>query len=513
MVVLGLDIGTTGSKGVAFDSEGKRLAETYRPYRLIGPRPGYFELVPSEVLDATEQVISETAKAVGKGSIKAIASSALGEAVVPIGRDNQPLYNSITPIDGRARKQITLFKGLFDEEAFFKKTGQLLHPILTLAKILWWKDQCPDVFSSAKQFVCWNEMLSLALGLDTAISPSLAARTGMYDLQRENWAGDILELAQLDPSKLARIVPAGEVIGSIPSSKCEQLGLARDCVLVSGGWDQSCSALGAGAIKPGIVVNSMGSTDSLNASFDEINTSEAMRKSSLTCNPHVVDGLYCSNAFSLSGGNLVRWLRERMGSHFETVATESGCDFYDLLVDQAETSKHPCLVLPHFSGTGTPYMDAESMGAVLGLSLATEVKDIAQGILLGIAFEMALNLDCLSQAGLPVDTILAGGGAAKNRKLVQMRSDIFNRPITILEVEEVGCTACAMLATRAIDSSINLSDQVKGWIQTGETMEPIPEKAERYREYYELYRQIYPAVSEIHRKWGKMTEGEHAETD
>ena len=465
--MLGLDIGTTGVKGIAISPEGVPLATAYQRYALIQQQPGWAELDPGEVSRAILSVIRSVASEAGRGSIAAVCSTALGEAVVPVGDAFRPLDNSIVAIDHRAEAQTAAFTTKLPPEEFFSVTGQLEHPIASLFKILWWRERRPEVFRTARRFFCWNEMLAVLLGVDPAISPSLAARTGMYDLARAAWSGRILDAAGLSPDLLAPVARAGSILGEVSSAIASDLGLARKCLLVCGGWDQACAALGAGAFEPGVVVNSMGTTDSLNATFRGILTSRAMMESGLTCTPHPVDGLFCTNAFSTGGGNVLSWYRDLIAGSEVPGSTNREMA---LLVDRALAADSRLLmVLPHFSGSGTPAMDPQSLGCIIGLTTATTREALLRAIIEGIALEMWVNLECLVSCGLPVERIHVCGGAAHSRATLEMRSAVFDRRLIPLAVDEAGCMACGMLAANVLDPSMDLATLAKQWVRIEDT--------------------------------------------
>jgi xylulokinase len=257
-------------------------------------------------------------------------------------------------------------------------------------------------------------------------------------------------------------------------------------------------------VEEGIVVNSMGSTDSLNATYSGVKTGAAMLDNHFTCTPAAVPGLYCTNAFSLGGGNLLTWFRDHLDRERAQSLASGGESYFAVLVAEAMKSRNPVLVLPHFAGSGTPRMDPESRGAMLGLSLASQKKDIARGIFEGIALEMALNLEALKQADVPLRSLYAGSGGSRNPELVQMRADVFNLPVTPLNVEEAGCLACAMLALCALDPSRSIRQLARTWIKTGEPVMPRPQQAEVFARKREIYARLYPALRELNRRAGEF---------
>ena len=495
MSVLGLDIGTTGVKSVAFSPEGVPLASSYQRYSLIQEQPGWAELDPREVSRAILSVVRSVASQAGKGSIVAVCSTALGEAVVPVDKAYAALDNSIIAIDHRAEAETAAFAAQLPPDEFFGITGQLEHPIASLFKILWWKEKRPEVFRAARRFFCWNEMLAALLGVEPATSPSLAARMGIYDLTAATWSGKILEAAGLSPDLFAPVAPAGSILGEVPPTIASDLGLARKCLLVCGGWDQACAALGAGAYEPGVVVNAMGTTDSLNATFRGVMTSRAMMESGLTCTPHPLDGLFCTNAFSTGGGNLLSWYRDLIVGQKGSGSKEAEMA---LLVDRAlATDPGALMVLPHFIGSGTPAMDPQSLGCIFGLTTATTREALLCAILEGIALEMWVNLECLVSCGLPVERIHVCGGAAHSRATLEMRSDLFGRRLIPLVVDEAGCVACGILATSALDPSNGPATLAKRWVRTEEPICPDQAQSAAWGKKKAIYSQLYPTVKSI----------------
>ncbi len=501
-IVAGIDIGTTGVKVIVFSEDGTTIASARRGYALIKGTGDRCELHPDSMRAAIEEAILNASVAAGRGRVRAIAASVLGEAITPVDEAYRPLDNTATALDRRAVEHVVRFGRAFGADRFHRITGQALHPIASLFKILWWKEKHPELFRKTKKFLCWQEMLALVLGVDPAVSPSVAARTGMVDLDSGDWSEEILSHGDLDRGMLPTIVPTGTVAGIVPDSIARMLGLARGCVLVMGAWDQVCASFGSGAIREGTVVDSMGSTDSLNAVYSSPRSSALMRASGFTCTPALPAGMYLTNAFSLGGANLLSWIAALFDEGDAGTGGERHC--IDRLIWEAGKSRSPALVLPHFAGSGTPAMDPGSLGAMTGLALGTRLSDLVQGIVEGIALEMATNLEALRGSGLPVERILAVGGGARSPAILQLRSDVFGEEITPLLVEEAGCLACGMLASAALDGSPGIVNLAATWIKRGESVRPRPAWTEYYRELRSLHTSIYPALREIHARLARL---------
>jgi xylulokinase len=231
--------------------------------------------------------------------------------------------------------------------------------------------------------------------------------------------------------------------------------------------------------------------------FDRAVLSPAMRENNYCCYHHVVPGLYATLAFNFTGGSLLRWYRDNLGAKEVEEAQVSGLDVYDIMIGKAAGGPSRLLVLPHFTMTGTPWFDAESKGAILGLTLSTGTDQIVKAILDGITYEMRLNLDRLAEAGVAVDGIRAIGGGAKSRTWMQLKANIFNRPVAALDVSEAACLGAAILAGVAAGEYPSAAEAADALVRVVETYEPQPGEVGRYAEQYGRYQRVYPALREL----------------
>lgn len=254
MSVMGLDIGTTGVKACIFDAGGKLLARHYREYPLLFPQPGWSEIDPKQVLDATKAVVAAAAgEATSKGdAVAAVCVSAQGEAVTPVDAKGAPLGNSIVTFDARTAPYVSFWEEKLGRGEFFRITGMPLHGMYTLPKVQWWKDNRPKVHKNAKRYLCYEDLAAQAVfGLEPVIGTSLAGRAGAYDLHARGWSEKLFGIAGLDTKLFARPLAAGTVAGEIPAAACDSLSLAPKAKLVVGGHDQALCAIGCGIDRPG----------------------------------------------------------------------------------------------------------------------------------------------------------------------------------------------------------------------------------------------------------------------
>ncbi|MBI5821129.1 MAG: hypothetical protein HZA88_19335 [Verrucomicrobia bacterium] len=496
MAYLGCDVGTTGTKAVVFDNDGNVLSSAYREYRLLTPQRGWAELDPQEVGDAVEAVLGEAAKK-SPQPVESIALSALGEAITPLDAAGKPLDNTVLSMDSRATAQTAKLHEQFGAKKFFETTGHPLHPMHTISKLIWWRENKPEMFRRTARFLGWQEIPAMRLGVPAKVDYSLASRLGIFDIRKKQWSEPLMALAGVEEKQLPEAVPSGAVVGEIPASVCKKLNLAKGCVLVAGGHDQPCAALGAGVVKPGLAVDGLGTVECITVAYDHAVTDENMLGGNLCCMPHVVEGMYASLAFSFVAGSLLRWYRDNFAEAEKAEAARTGRDVYAIMDDLALTSKHPPFIVPHFFGTGTPYLDSHSKGTITGLTLGTTRADMIRGILEGVAFEMRVNLEILAKAGVPLDELRCTGGGAKSRGWMQLKANLWGKRLCTLNTSEGGALACAMLGAVAIGKFKTLKQAVKKFVRVTGAYEPDMKEHARYSERYQVYRELYPRMKDL----------------
>jgi len=310
------------------------------------------------------------------------------------------------------------------------------------------------------------------------------------DLQ---WSEEILNAIDLSADKLARPLPSGEKAGQIKQSITTELNLAEGAFVVTGGHDQPCGALGAGVTQPGDAVYATGTVECITPAFSEPVFSEQLRNSNLCTYDYTIKGMYTTVAFSLTGGNILKWFRDEFGQAEIAQAEKTNRDVYDLLLEKMPDKPTDLMVLPYFTPSGTPYFDTQTPGAILGLRLSTKREEIMRALLEGVAFEMRLNLEILEQSSCQINELRAIGGGAKSKIWTQLKADVLGKPITVLDVTEAGCLSVAMLA-RAADINISVAEIAKQWVRVISVIQPRSDFTNYYIARFEKYKALYPSL-------------------
>ncbi len=494
MSLLGIDIGTTGCKAIAFDTAGKILAGGYRAHPLHFPAPGQCELDPEEVWHDIRQVICECTDEVGRtDQVEAVGFSVLGDSVTPLDAKNEPLSGTVIgAADRRAVRQAAEVESRMNRREIFSLTGAPLHAFCVIPKILWFRENRPEIFSRTQKFAGLQEYIHGKLGIDPRSDYSLAGRTMLLDIRRFEYAESLLEACGLSPSSLFPLARSAEVIGEIPRSVADSLGLIADTPVIAGGFDQACCALGAG-VTAGTATLGMGTLEAVMAVRGALSLQEPLLTGNHGCNPHVVDGLYTSLAYVTTSGAVVQWFHDTLGEPERLKAAEAGIDSYEYMMNTVPEGPSRVFVLPYFEGAGTPWLDVDQYGSIFGLRLDTGRGEILKGILDCICYEVRLNIESLARGDIGVSVFRATGGGARSDRWLQLKADITGIPVERVAVTEAGCLGAAFLA--GLGSGVYSSpEEIHEMVGTDRLFEPRPSESSKYEDGYGKYQELRERV-------------------
>lgn len=502
MSLMGLDIGTTGTKATVFSIDGKALSSAYREYPLHHPHPGWIELDPEEVWRNVAQAVCEAAAAAKGDPVEALAISVLGEAAVPVDRDGKVLDNSIVGFDNRAAPLFERWIAGQDRLELMRITGQPPSQMFTIYKLMWIKENRPDIYSKMNRYVCFGDFAYLKMGLEPAIDYSMAARTMAFDIHRKEFSEKLCGAAGVSRELFSRPLPTGGAVGELGAKAAEELSLPKGCLVCAGAHDQPAGALGSGVTEAGIAMDATGTVECFALAKDSPVANETLVENNLACYPHAAPGLCIFVAFNFTGGSLLRWVRDTLGHMEQQEAAERGVDPYQVLIEKMSGEPTDIFVLPHFTMTGTPHMDATPVGAILGLTLSTSKEQFLRAILEGISYELKLNLDILETAGATVAQIRAIGGGAKSDFWLQLKADMYNRPVVRMRVAEAASLGMAIASGVASGAYASTSEAVEQLVVPGERFDPDPQKAAIYDAKLAQYKEIYPTLKQWQKKTG-----------
>lgn len=496
MRIAGLDIGTTGCKCTVFDEQGKYLGKAYRDYK-VKREVGGHEVDVSVIMDAVYEVIHEMAEQYE--DIAGIGVTSFGETFVMTDEAGLPLYPAMLYTDPRGSEECRELIDKLGEGEIAHITGVRPHETYSIAKMMWLKKHCAEVYSAAKHVFLMEDYVVYHLTGVAQIDYSLAARTMAFDIQNLTWSSQVFDAAGIDMKLMSKPVPTGTIAGNLSEAAMAKTGLCKDAKVVSISHDQVSAAVGAGVFESSVAVDGAGTVECLTPIYDEIPDIDTMSKGYFSVVPYVIPGKYTAYAYSYTGGALLQWCTETLTGKEAEIARELGMsvnEYLEMCYAKSRDTNEPTglLVLPHFAGAATPYMDTGSKGAILGMTTATTVADIYRGCMEGVVYEMFLNMEMLKEAGLSLKKLHATGGGAHSKEWMQMKADVLNLPMVALKTVDAGTVGSAMLTGIAIGLFQDLQDAASHMMEEVHTYYPRVEMHNKYRRIYEKYKQVYQAV-------------------
>ena len=495
MKIAGLDIGTTGCKCMVFDENGEYLGKAYRDYPVWRKVTGH-EIDVSAVMDGVLGVLREMAAAYP--DIGGIGITSFGETFVMTDEAGNPLHDAMLYTDPRGREEVKALSAGLGERNIAMITGLRPHEMYSLPKLMWLKAHRPEVYAAARHVFLMQDYVVFHLTGAARIDYSLATRTMALDIRRLEWSREMFEASGIDVDLMSRPVPTGTPAGTLTPAAAYAVGLPESVTVVSVSHDQVAAAVGAGAFDGSVAVDGAGTTECLTPIYDAMPDIDEMAKGYYSVVPYVIPGKYVAYAFTYTGGALIDWCVRNLAKDEAARAKVRGASVYEYLeaAYRAEHGDTPSglLVLPHFAGAATPYMDIGSRGAILGLRDDTGVAELYRGCMEGVAYEMLLNARAMKDSGIRFTRLHATGGGARSAVWTQMKADVLNLPIVALRTADAGAVGCAMLTGVAIGAFRDLPDAAGHMVEQVHTYHPRPEMHERYMALYERYERVYAAV-------------------
>ena len=486
MISLGIDIGGTGCKCVAFHESGAQLAMAYCEY------PTKLGAVNLDALLLRDSVFSVIRGCVAKlerpQDVAAITVSSFGESFVPVNAAGQPLTDIVLYF---ANAESNAFEDLVDRigrERFMAIACILPDASYSLAKMLHAKQTVSEPvwkFLFVASYVCF------CLSGETVADYSLACRSLLFDVRKLDWSEELLAATGIRREELPDVGPSGSPAGRLLPEVASQLGLSPSVQVIVGTHDQIVNALGSGVQQCGEAVDITGTVECIEPLFPRIPDGFGFQEENYACVPYLQGTGYVTYAYNISGGAAVKWYRDSLALHLRQEAKDRGCSIYDILNEVCPTEPTDLMVLPHLQGMGgTPDVLTGARGVFYGLSMNTTLPDIYRAILEGLTFEMAYNVEKLEAYGIQPSRLFACGGGARSKVWLQVKADILGCEIHPSLVEETGAMGSAILGFAAVTGEKDVFGLAKSFLRHGDVVKPIPEHTAVYREKYEFYKKL-----------------------
>jgi gluconokinase len=495
-VVIGLDIGTTSTKAVAFGPQGRIRGVHAVDYPLLQPHPSWAEQDPDTILNAVLDAVRHALLKAGatKEDVLAIGMSTAMHSLIALDEQHRPLTRSIIWADNRSIDQAARLKRELGGETIYRRTGTPIHPMSPLPKLMWLREEQPELFRQAAKFVSIKEYVLHRLFGEFVVDYSIASATGLFNLEKLEWDAEVLNLIGISPEQLSKPVPTTHVLQGMDPDSATKLGLPADVPFVVGASDGVLANLGVGAIGPGEVAVTIGTSGAIRTVTDRPCTDEQSRTFcyALTDRHWVIGGP------TNNGGIMLRWLRDEFAAPEIEVAGRLGLDTYDLMIQYAErvpAGSEGLLFLPFLSGERAPYWNANARGMFFGISLHHKREHFIRAVLEGVIMSVFSVGVALRDLAGPAKDIRASGGFARSPLWRQILSDVLGREVLVPESHEASALGAATLALYALGEIENL-EQIKDWISIKHRHQPNLQHTETYLQLYYIYERVYRKLTD-----------------
>lgn len=489
--IIGLDIGTTSLKAIAFDLEGNILAEDHEGYTILNPYPSYSEQAPDEIFDAVLRGVRFVTKSLhgAQYQLVGISCSSAMHSVIAVDKDGAFLTNAIIWADTRSSEYAEKIKNSSLGHDIYMKTGTPIHAMAPLCKIVWLRENRKEIFQKSHKFISIKEYVIFKLFGEFLVDYSIASATGLFNIHTNKWHEDALKVAGITTAHLSEPVPATHIVSGMKKGYAEKMGVSPLLPFVVGASDGCLANLGSNAIKPGNAAVTIGTSGAIRVIASQPKNDEKERIFSyiLTENRYVLGGPVNN------GGIILRWLRDNFAGPEISQASAKGVDPYTLLIKKASlapTGADGLIFLPYLLGERAPHWDANARGLFFGIHINHTRQHFFRAVLEGIIFGVYSVGKALEETTGEIDVIYANGGFSRSGFWVQMLADVFNKKVYITKTAESSALGAAILGMHALDFVEDL-DQVGKLVPVSGKFIPNPENHKIYQKNFEIFEQLY----------------------
>lgn len=489
--LLGIDIGTSGARGVLMNREGKIYARAGREYSINMPQPGWAEQDPKMWWEATIQVIREVLKEseVNPQQIRGIGLSGQMHGTVFLDKNLQPFRPAIIWADQRSSSQCEFIYQKIGKERLAELTGNPIATGFMCSTLLWMKENQPEMCNKIYKVILAKDYIRYKLTGNLGVEVTDASSTLLLDIKKRCWSKELLDLLSL-PLKIlpGEVHESQEVAGYILAEVARNTGLLEGIPVVYGGGDQSMQAVGNGVIRPGILSSTIGTGGQLFITIDKFTYDPKLRIHTFC---HAIPNNYHLQGAILSAGLSLKWLKENI------LHTLDSYPVFDEEVEKIRAGSEGVIFLPYLLGERSPYMNPQARGVFFGLSLEHHRVHLIKAVMEGVVFALRDCLEVFEELGIKIEQVIASGGGAKSRVWRQIQADVFNKELSMTQSIEQAAMGAAILAGVGVGIYKNTEEGCKKAVKfKKEKIKPIPENVDIYNKKFEIFKSLYQNLKE-----------------
>ncbi|MEA3407504.1 MAG: xylulokinase [Chloroflexota bacterium] len=494
--LMGIDVGTTGTKVLLIDERGDVLGSAVEGYPMYTPHPQWAEQDPEDWWDAACRAIRRVLSVpeVDPEEIEGIGLTGQMHGMVMLDAQGKVLRPCIMWNDQRTAAQCEWIMDAVGHDRFLELTLNRALPGFTAPKVIWTRENEPEVYAQAAKILLPKDYLRYRLTGAYATEVSGASGMALLNVSERAWSEEVLEKLAIPKDWMPHCVESTEITGRITAKVAEQTGLPAGVPVVGGAGDQAASAVGTGIVEPGLVSVTLGTSGVVFAYTEEPSLDPEGRLHTFC---HAVPNKWHVMGVTLSAGGSFRWFRDSLGLSEKDIAILSDVDPYEILTAEAANAPAGCeglLFLPYLTGERTPYADPNARGTFFGLTLRHDKRHMVRAVLEGVAYSLRDSIELFHDLAIPIQQVRAVGGGARSVMWRQIISDIFGIELVTVNVTDSTAYGAALLAGVGTGVYASVPEACAETVRITDRTEPIAENQATYNEYYPVYQSLYRAL-------------------
>ncbi|MCK4401108.1 xylulokinase [bacterium] len=483
--VIGIDIGTTGTKTLLCSSKGEIISSSLKEYSISHPKPGWAEQDPADwwmaTIESIRFVLNEAN--INREDVKAVGLTGQMHGAVFLDSNNNVLRSAILWCDQRTSSECDDINRIIGEENLIALTSNPALTGFTAPKILWARKNEPQIYEKTRKILLPKDYIRFRLTGEFASDVSDASGTLLFDVKNRKWSDEVLEKLNIDRNLLPEVYESAKITGTLTKEASKLLGLSTETVVVAGAGDQAAGAVGNGIVEQGIISSTIGTSGVVFAYTDQVKTDPSGRVHTFC---HAVPGKWHVMGVMLAAGGSFKWLKETLG-----------IDSYQIMTEQAlkaPVGSEGLIFLPYLTGERTPHANPDAKAVFFGISPRHTKAHIIRSVMEGVSFGLRDSLEIIKGLGIPVSEIRASGGGAKSKLWKHIQSDVNKEPIYTINVDEGPAFGAALLAMVGAEIYSSVPEACSQTVKTIDKIEPVSENIKIYNELYKLYKDLYNSL-------------------
>ena len=491
--LIGIDIGTSGTKTVLFDTEGNVIGSALREYDIIQKKIGWAEQKPESWWEATVESLKEIIQKtqIDTVKIKGIGLSGQMHGLVLLDKEGQVIRDSIIWCDNRTAEEAKQIEAIIGRENLVKITGNPAIAAFTLPKLLWVRNHEPECYNQIDKVLLPKDYIRYKLTGNFMTEVSDASGMQMLDIRKRNWSEELLEMLDINKDFLAKVVESHDITGYITEEVARITGLSTTTAVVGGAGDQAAGAIGNGIVKSGDISATIGSSGVVFAYTDSVITDVEGRIQTFC---HAIPNTWHVMGVTQGAGLSLKWYRDTFCKEEKEEAAKCSCDVYELLTDEARkvpAGSEGLMYLPYLMGERTPHMDPYATGVFFGVRANQGKGHMVRAIMEGVGYSLLDCLELIKENNIPITSIKMSGGGGKSDVWRQIHADLFNMEVKTINVSEGPALGVAILAGVGTGVYKDEKEACEKLISIKNTQQPIKENVAYYKAFYPIYQELY----------------------